>query len=176
MTGFVPGQRDALTGQFVVRERDAHAWAEIYFPGVGWQGFDPTASVPLAGDATPSGSWLSDGAAQRGAARDRWPCCSCCSRSRRPEIVGAVRRRRAPARVVERRRAAPPGAGRAQGGPGPRAGGDAAGVRAARSPSGSATNASAAVGDTLDADLYSAHGAPEAERADADAVLTSLRP
>jgi transglutaminase-like putative cysteine protease len=28
-TGFVPGERDALTGRFVVRERDAHAWAEV---------------------------------------------------------------------------------------------------------------------------------------------------
>jgi hypothetical protein len=34
----------------------------------------------------------------------------------------------------------------------------------------------AAVGDTLDAALYSANGAPEVDRADADAVLTSLRP
>ena len=59
-TGFVPGQRDALTGRFVVRERDAHAWAEIFFPGIGWQGFDPTASVPLAGDAATGGSWLTN--------------------------------------------------------------------------------------------------------------------
>ena len=59
-TGFVPGERDALTGRFVVREKDAHAWAEIYFGGIGWQGFDPTASVPLAGDAKPGGSWLTD--------------------------------------------------------------------------------------------------------------------
>jgi transglutaminase-like putative cysteine protease len=57
-TGFVSGTRDALTGEFVVRERDAHAWAEISFPGIGWQPFDPTASVPLAGDATTSGSWI----------------------------------------------------------------------------------------------------------------------
>ena len=68
-TGFVPGTRDALTGQFVVRERDAHAWAEIYFPGVGWQGFDPTASVPLAGDAHPSGSWLQTRATPRARVR-----------------------------------------------------------------------------------------------------------
>jgi hypothetical protein len=34
----------------------------------------------------------------------------------------------------------------------------------------------ARVGDTLDADLYSAKGAPETDRADADSVLTSLRP
>jgi transglutaminase-like putative cysteine protease len=58
VTGFVPGERNHLTGRFLVRERDAHAWAEVYFPGVGWQGFDPTASVPLAGDAGTGGSWL----------------------------------------------------------------------------------------------------------------------
>jgi hypothetical protein len=57
-TGFVTGHRDALTGRYVVRERDAHAWAEVYFPGVGWQGFDPTASVPLAGEAPRTRSWL----------------------------------------------------------------------------------------------------------------------
>lgn len=57
-TGFVSGTRDPLTGEFVVRERDAHAWAEIYFPGIGWQPFDPTATVPLAGDAGTSGSWI----------------------------------------------------------------------------------------------------------------------
>ena len=70
VTGFVPGSRDALTGRFVVRERDAHAWAEIYFPGIGWQGFDPTASVPLAGDDVRR--ILAGGRAARcGAARDR---------------------------------------------------------------------------------------------------------
>ncbi len=57
-TGFVPGRRDVLSGQFVVRERDAHAWAEVYFAGIGWQPFDPTASVPLAGEAADGGSWL----------------------------------------------------------------------------------------------------------------------
>ena len=31
-------------------------WAEVYFPGVGWQGFDPTASVPLAGDSAIDGA------------------------------------------------------------------------------------------------------------------------
>lgn len=31
---------------FVVRQRDAHAWPEVYFPGVGWVEFEPTASQP----------------------------------------------------------------------------------------------------------------------------------
>jgi protein-glutamine gamma-glutamyltransferase len=56
VTGFVPGDRSRLTDEWVVRANDAHAWAEVYFPGVGWQAFDPTASVPLAGDARASES------------------------------------------------------------------------------------------------------------------------
>lgn len=51
VVGFAPGERNPFTGLFEVRGSDAHAWAEVYFPGVGWQGFDPTADVPLAGDA-----------------------------------------------------------------------------------------------------------------------------
>ncbi|MEX0848511.1 MAG: transglutaminaseTgpA domain-containing protein [Ilumatobacteraceae bacterium] len=50
-TGYVPGERDGLTGVWTVRARDAHAWVEVWFPGTGWQAFDPTAEVPLAGEA-----------------------------------------------------------------------------------------------------------------------------
>ena len=49
--GFVPGERNPFTGLWEVRASDAHAWAEVWFPGIGWQAFDPTAKVPLAGDA-----------------------------------------------------------------------------------------------------------------------------
>ena len=48
--GFTPGERNPFTGLWEVRAKDAHAWAEVWFPGVGWQAFDPTASVPFAGD------------------------------------------------------------------------------------------------------------------------------
>ena len=48
--GYAPGERNPFTGLYEVRARDAHVWAEVWFPGVGWQGFDPTASVPLAGE------------------------------------------------------------------------------------------------------------------------------
>ncbi len=63
VTGFVPGERDPVTGTYVVRAREAHAWAEVWFPEVGWVPFDPTADVPLA--ATPRGQsswgrWLID--------------------------------------------------------------------------------------------------------------------
>jgi len=43
--GYVPGEFDAGRNQWVSRGTDAHAWAEVWFPGIGWHGFDPTAGV-----------------------------------------------------------------------------------------------------------------------------------
>lgn len=57
VTGFVPGERDRVTGAYVVRARDAHAWAEVWFPELGWVPFDPTADVPLAATASTDRSW-----------------------------------------------------------------------------------------------------------------------
>ncbi len=51
-TGFVPGEWDAVTQAYRVRERDAHAWTEVWFAGLGWVPFDPTAAVPPAGSTT----------------------------------------------------------------------------------------------------------------------------
>ena len=48
--GFVPGDVSILGRSYTVRASDAHAWIEVWFPGVGWQAFDPTADVPLAGE------------------------------------------------------------------------------------------------------------------------------
>ena len=50
-TGYLPGARDRISGVYEVRARDAHAWVEVWFPDVGWQAFDPTASVPLSADS-----------------------------------------------------------------------------------------------------------------------------
>ncbi len=47
VVGYTPGDRNPFTGLYEVKASDAHSWAEVYFPGIGWQGFDPTASVPL---------------------------------------------------------------------------------------------------------------------------------
>ncbi len=33
-------------GRYRVRQRDAHTWVEIYFPGYGWVEFEPTAAQP----------------------------------------------------------------------------------------------------------------------------------
>ncbi len=49
-TGYVPGERDRVSGVWKVRASDAHAWVEVLFPQTGWQPFDPTASVPLSGE------------------------------------------------------------------------------------------------------------------------------
>ena len=49
-TGYVPGDRDRISGVWKVRASDAHAWVEVWFPQSGWQAFDPTADVPLSGE------------------------------------------------------------------------------------------------------------------------------
>jgi transglutaminase-like putative cysteine protease len=54
--GYATGERNPFTGLYEVRGKDAHAWAEVYFPGIGWQGFDPTAQVPLGGDSAIEGA------------------------------------------------------------------------------------------------------------------------
>jgi transglutaminase-like putative cysteine protease len=172
VTGFVPGSRDALTGRFVVREKDAHAWAEIYFPGIGWQGFDPTASVPLAGDVKASGSWLS--AARRNAVPLAvLAVLVAITVAVLPEVVAAGRRRRArrtswSAQALHRLERAGRKSGRARApSETPR---EYAEVLAERL----GDHRLVDVGATLDVALYSARGAPDEARDRADAVLTSL--
>ncbi len=46
--GYVPGSYNPITDLFDVEAKDAHAWVQVWFPGYGWQNFDPTAVVPLA--------------------------------------------------------------------------------------------------------------------------------
>ncbi len=172
VTGFVPGDRDALTGRFVVRERHAHAWAEVFFPGIGWQGFDPTASVPLAGNASTNGSWLQsarDHAVPLGLAAVAVVLLVGFA----PRLAGAARRRRArraswAAQTLHRLERAGRKAGRA------------------RAPSETPREYARAlgeqlgddrldtVGDALDVDAFSVAGASAEQRRAADAVLTSL--
>jgi hypothetical protein len=42
--GFAEGERQSGTDVYLVRRRDAHAWPEVYFPGLGWIEFEPTVS------------------------------------------------------------------------------------------------------------------------------------
>jgi hypothetical protein len=58
-TGYVPGSFDPLSDLYEIQAKDAHAWVQVYFPGHGWQSFDPTTFVPLA-PADPGAVLLSD--------------------------------------------------------------------------------------------------------------------
>lgn len=40
--GYAGGEYNAQTGRFEVRQNLAHTWPEVYFPGYGWQRFEPT--------------------------------------------------------------------------------------------------------------------------------------
>jgi transglutaminase-like putative cysteine protease len=52
VNGFRSDEFNDLTGYYVVRAKDAHSWVEAYFPGYGWQTFDPT---PAGANGTPQG-------------------------------------------------------------------------------------------------------------------------
>jgi transglutaminase-like putative cysteine protease len=57
--GYVPGPYNPITDLYQVQADDAHAWVQVWFPGYGWQSFDPTAVVPLA-NPSPGGAGLRD--------------------------------------------------------------------------------------------------------------------
>lgn len=82
VTGYQGGEINPIDHTLIVRQSDAHAWAEIWLPGRGWRRVDPTAAVapsrvernlaealpagePLPFLARPAFSWLQG-------ARHRW--------------------------------------------------------------------------------------------------------
>ncbi len=48
VTGFLATEWNEYGGYFTVRQRDAHAWVEVYFPRSGWVTMDPTPTVIAA--------------------------------------------------------------------------------------------------------------------------------
>ncbi|MDZ4261353.1 MAG: transglutaminase domain-containing protein, partial [Pseudomonadota bacterium] len=45
VTGYQGGELNNIGNYFVIRQRDAHAWAEVWLVGKGWIRIDPTAAV-----------------------------------------------------------------------------------------------------------------------------------
>ncbi|MEM7465828.1 MAG: DUF3488 and transglutaminase-like domain-containing protein, partial [Pseudomonadota bacterium] len=45
VTGYQGGENNALSDFMLIRQRDAHAWAEVYFADRGWVRMDPTSAV-----------------------------------------------------------------------------------------------------------------------------------
>ena len=45
VTGYQGGERNPVDGYWTVRQSDAHAWAEVWLEGRGWQRIDPTSHV-----------------------------------------------------------------------------------------------------------------------------------
>ena len=56
VTGYQGGELNPIDGYLVVRQADAHAWAEVWIAGQGWRRVDPTAAAApiraIAGMAT----------------------------------------------------------------------------------------------------------------------------
>jgi transglutaminase-like putative cysteine protease len=69
VTGYLRGQESRFSAHYLVRQSDAHAWVEVYFPTAGWVTFDPT---PPAGRATDPSNGVVDLAADLHAALSRW--------------------------------------------------------------------------------------------------------
>ena len=53
VNGFRTSEFNDLTGNYVIRARNAHSWVEAYFAGYGWSSFDPTPG----GGPTATGGW-----------------------------------------------------------------------------------------------------------------------
>ena len=48
VTGYQGGELNELGGYYIIRQSDAHAWAEVWLKGRGWVRIDPTAAIAPA--------------------------------------------------------------------------------------------------------------------------------
>jgi transglutaminase-like putative cysteine protease len=66
VTGYATGTYNILTGYYEVRNSDAHAWVEIFHPGIGWLEIEATPSFESVVDFSqqPTGQWLARDAAE----------------------------------------------------------------------------------------------------------------
>lgn len=89
VTGYLGGEWNRVGGYLLVRQSDAHAWAEVWLEGRGWVRMDPTGAVaperiergidgalgeeePVPGRLYADWPWLGDARAWLDAARTAW--------------------------------------------------------------------------------------------------------
>ncbi|MEO8937652.1 MAG: DUF3488 and transglutaminase-like domain-containing protein [Burkholderiaceae bacterium] len=70
VTGYQGGEINPVDGFLEVRQRDAHAWAEVWIPGDGWVRVDPTAAV--SPDRIEHGAAETFGAGQGSGGQNTW--------------------------------------------------------------------------------------------------------
>jgi hypothetical protein len=63
--GFAGGRYDASGHDWLVTDREAHAWVEVWFKGYGWLPFDPTPAAPGAAPRERAAGGLPGGPAPR---------------------------------------------------------------------------------------------------------------
>lgn len=69
VNGFQRGEWNDAGRYFAVRQRDAHSWVEVFFPGSGWVTFDPSPRAAFEARAFRVSGWL---AQHVDALRMRW--------------------------------------------------------------------------------------------------------
>ena len=73
VTGYQGAEFNALGGYYIVRQSDAHAWAEVWIKGRGWLRTDPTAAISPARIQSGLSFALPDNAALPFFARTQFP-------------------------------------------------------------------------------------------------------
>jgi transglutaminase-like putative cysteine protease len=63
-TGYSTGDYDPVLDQSIVRERDAHAWVEVWFPNHGWVPVDPSPGFPALAATQFPDHWAAAGIAR----------------------------------------------------------------------------------------------------------------
>ncbi|HVS50276.1 MAG TPA: transglutaminase-like domain-containing protein, partial [Candidatus Dormibacteraeota bacterium] len=63
-TGYSTGQYDSVLNQATVREQDAHAWVEVWFPNHGWVPVDPSPGFSALAATQFPNRWAAGGVAR----------------------------------------------------------------------------------------------------------------